>query len=75
MRVTATIDDARLRELLRLAGTDNKTEAVNRAVEAFIYFERLARLKRLRGTLADAPANEEVEAAELAELGHPGGTP
>ena len=47
-----------------MAGTENKTEAVNLAIHEFIRQERLRKFKRLRGKL-DMPTHEELEAEEL----------
>ena len=64
MRITTTIDDDTISELMRLAQTESKTEAVNRAVASFIRQERVKRFKNLRGKL-DMPSNEALETAEL----------
>lgn len=64
MRTTVTVDDQTFKRLMQLAGTENKTEAVNLAIHEFIRQERLRRFKRLRGKL-DMPTNEELEAGEL----------
>ncbi len=49
---------------MQLAGTENKTGAVNKAITSFIRQERLMRFKKLRGKL-DFPTNEASEAGEL----------
>lgn len=51
-------------KLMQLTDTDNKTEAVNRAIHEFIRQERLKRFKKLRGKL-DMPSNDELEGLEL----------
>lgn len=63
-RTTISIDDKTFEQLMQLAKTDNKTEAVNKAIAAFIKHERLLRFKKLRGKL-DLPTNEALEAGEL----------
>ena len=45
MRITTTIADEDVDELMRLVGTESKTEAVNRAIASFIRQERVKRLK------------------------------
>lgn len=45
---------------MQLAGADNKTEAVSKAITSFIKQERLMRFKKLRGKL-DPPTNEALE--------------
>lgn len=61
MRTTITIDEQKFEELLQLAGTSNRTEAVNLAVNEFIRAERVRRFKRLRGSLTEIPDNDELE--------------
>lgn len=63
-RTTISIDERTFEQLMQLAGTENKTEAVNKAITAFIKHERLMRFKKLRGKL-DIPTNEALEAGEL----------
>ncbi len=63
-RTTISIDEKTFEQLLQLAGTENKTEAVNKAITAFIRQERLTRFKKLRGKL-NMPTNEALEADEL----------
>lgn len=65
MRATISIADKTLEQLLHLAGTQNKTEAVNLAITSFIRHERVQRFKKLRGKI-DIVSNDELEAAELA---------
>lgn len=63
-RTTISIDERTFEQLMQLAGTENKTEAVNKAITSFIRQERLMRFKKLRGKL-DIPTNEALEAGEL----------
>lgn len=63
-RTTISIDEKTFEQLMQLAGTENKTEAVNKAITSFIRQERLMRFKRLRGKL-NLPTNEALEAGEL----------
>jgi hypothetical protein len=63
-RTTISIDEKTFEQLMQLAGTENKTEAVNKAITSFIRHERLMRFKKLRGKL-DIPTNEALEAGEL----------
>lgn len=63
-RTTISIDEKTFEQLMQLAGTENKTEAVNKAITAFIRQERLTRFKKLRGKL-NMPTNEALEAGEL----------
>jgi Arc/MetJ family transcription regulator len=64
IRTTISIDEKTFDRLMQLAGTDNKTEAVNKAIMSFIRQERLMRFKKLRGKL-DLPTNEALETGEL----------
>lgn len=66
MRTTITVDEQTFEQLMQLAGTDNKTEAVNLAIQEFIRRERLKRFRALRGKV-DMPTNEALEAGELEE--------
>lgn len=63
-RTTISLDERTFEQLMQLAGTENKTEAINKAIISFIRQERLARFKKLRGKL-DMPTNEALEAGEL----------
>lgn len=63
-RTTISVDEKTFEQLMQLAGTDNKTEAVNKAITSFIRQERLLRFKKLRGKL-NMPTNEALEAGEL----------
>lgn len=63
-RTTISVDERTFEQLMKLAGTENKTEAVNKAITSFIRQERLMRFKKLRGKL-DMPTNEALEAGEL----------
>lgn len=65
MRTTISIDEQILEHLLQVAGTENKTKAVNLAITSFIRQERVARFKKLRGKL-DIPSNDELEQEEIA---------
>ena len=64
-RTTISVDERTLAQLMQLAGTENKTEAVNMAIRSFIRQERVRRFKMLRGKLTDLPSNDALEAAEL----------
>jgi Arc/MetJ family transcription regulator len=64
VRTTISIDEKMFDQLMELAGTNNKTEAVNKAITSFIRQERLMRFKKLRGKL-DFPTNEALETGEL----------
>lgn len=65
MRTTVSIDERKFEELMRLAGTDSKTEAVNLAVSEFIRAERVRRFKRLRGKRGHLPDNDEIERLDV----------
>lgn len=64
IRTTISIDEKTFEQLMQLVGTDNKTEAVNKAITSFIRQERLMRFKKLRGKL-NLPTNEALETGEL----------
>lgn len=61
MRTTITIADETFKKLMQLAKTNNKTEAVNLAIHAFIHQAHLRRFKELRGKI-DQP-NEALESS------------
>jgi hypothetical protein len=66
MRTTITVDDHLLRELLALTETDNRTAAINAAIEGHVRRLKLEGLRSLAGQV-DIAANEEIEAIDLAE--------
>jgi hypothetical protein len=66
VRTTITVDDDLLRELLALMETDNRTAAINAAIEGHVRRLKLAGLRALAGQI-DIAANDEIEAADLEE--------
>jgi Arc/MetJ family transcription regulator len=66
MRATITVDDELLRELLLLTGTDNRTAAINAAIEGHARRLKIEGLRGLAGKVAIA-SNEQIEAADLEE--------
>ena len=66
MRTTITVHDDLLRELMALTETDNRTAAINAAIEAHVRRLKLEGLRSLAGTVEIA-SNDEIEAADLAE--------
>jgi Arc/MetJ family transcription regulator len=66
MRTTITIDDDLLRELLALTETDNRTAAINAAIEGHVRRLKLEGLRDLAGQV-DIASNDELEAADLEE--------
>ena len=67
MRTIITLSDETARELLAATGTDDLTQAVSMAVEAFLRRHRLEDLRALRGKV-DILSNDELEAPEPSEL-------
>ena len=67
MRTSITLNDETIRELLEVTNTTNMTQAVSTAVNEYLRRRRLERFRALRGKV-DITSNEEIEAAELAEL-------
>ena len=67
MRTIITLSDETARELLAATGTDDLTQAVSMAVEAFLRRHRLEDLRALRGKV-DILSNDELEATEPSEL-------
>ena len=65
MRASITIPDERLEELLIVAGTRNRTAAVNQAIEAYVRQRKRERLAGLAGGV-DILDNEVIEAADHA---------
>ena len=68
MRATITVDDDLLHELLVLTGTENRTAAINAAIESHVRRLKIDALRSLAGRV-DIESNEEIEAADLAEAG------
>lgn len=66
MRTTVTIEDDDFHELMRIADTDNRTEAVNIAIRAYIRAQRIRRFKALRGAVPEFPDNSELEEPDVA---------
>ena len=66
MRTTITISDETFAELLRLSGQENRTKAVQIAVEYYNRRMRLERLRAMRGTL-DVVDTEALDRADLEE--------
>ena len=67
MRTIITLSDETARELLAATGTDDLTQAVSMAVEAFLRRHRLEDLRALRGKV-DILSNDELEAPEPSGL-------
>ena len=68
MRTSVTLNDETLQELLEVTETTNMTQAVSTAVNEYLRRRRLERFRALKGNV-DIISNEEIEAAELGELG------
>lgn len=66
MRTTITIPDETFVELLRLSGQENRTKAVQMAVEYYNHRMKLERLRAMRGTL-DIVGTEALDQADLEE--------
>ena len=66
MRTTVTIPDETFAELLRLSGQENRTRAVQVAVEYYNRRMKLERLRAMRGTL-DIVETEALDQADLEE--------
>lgn len=66
MRTTITIPDETFAELLRLSGQENRTKAVQMAVEYYNRRMKLERLRAMRGTL-DIVGTETLDQADLEE--------
>ena len=70
MRTTITLSDETFAELLRLSGQENRTKAVQIAVEYYNRRMRLERLRAMRGTLdvVDTKALDRADLEEQAQL-------
>lgn len=66
MRTTVTIPDELLDELLALAITDNRTQAINEAIQGHVRRAKIQKLIALRGQV-DIAENEEIESWDEAE--------
>ena len=66
MRTTITIPDETFEDLLRLSGEENRTKAVQVAVEYYNRRMKLERLRAMRGTL-DLEGTEDLDQADLEE--------
>lgn len=67
MRVSPTLNDETLQDLLEVTNTTNMTQAVSTAVDEYLRRRRLERLRALRGAV-EITSDGEIEAAETAEL-------
>jgi len=52
MRTTLEVDEAKLKELMRLLDVSSKTDAINRAIEECLRARRRTRLRELAGKLS-----------------------
>ena len=66
MRTTITIPDETFEDLLKLSGEENRTKAVQVAVEYYNRRMKLERLRAMRGTL-DLEGTEDLDQADLQE--------
>ena len=66
MRTTITIPDETFEDLLRLSGEENRTKAVQVAVEYYNRRMKLERLRAMRGTL-DLEGTEDLDQVDLEE--------
>ena len=66
MRATITIDDRLVDELLRYAGTSNRSAAINAAVDAYVRRAKIDGLMALAGRV-DILSNEEIESADMVQ--------
>lgn len=67
MRVSLTLNDETLQELLEVTNTINMTQAVSTALNEYLRRRRLERIRALRGEVEIA-SDEEIEAVEQGEL-------
>ena len=67
MRVSVTLDDSVLENLMALTGETDPARAVAAAVISFIHTAKLEQLRQFRGRVP-VLSNDEIEAGELEEL-------
>ncbi len=65
MRVTFTIDDDELNELMRLTGLTSRSAAVREAIQSFIHQQRLQRVLGLQGSMIVDDVWEETRRLEV----------
>jgi Arc/MetJ family transcription regulator len=68
MKTTIDIPDADLADAMRFTGAKTKREAVVRAMQEFNRLERVRRVCALFGTFESTMTNDEIEAADVAEM-------
>jgi len=66
MRTTVSIPDELLDEMLALAGTGNRTRAINEAIQGYVRRTKIQKLIALRGKV-DIAENDEIESWDEAE--------
>jgi len=67
LRTTVTMSDEIASDLMRFTEARTRTEAVNRAVEEWVRWERIRRLRSLRGRLSVETSIEGLRQAEILE--------
>ena len=68
MRLTVSIEDYMVPELMRLTDARTKTEAVNRAISEWIRSKKLQKIKELRGKIAINNNLKEIRSLEIDEI-------
>lgn len=68
MRITVTISDKSLEELLTITHAKKKSKAITKAVESFLREQKLALLLSLRGKLKLNDNLKDIKALELKKL-------
>ena len=68
MKTTINIPDSRMKALLKATKAKTKTEAINKAIEEFIYQENVKALLALEGSSADFMSQDELQEMRHLEL-------
>jgi hypothetical protein len=68
MKTTLNIPDSRIEALLKATKAKTKTEAINKAIEEFIYQENVKALLALEGSSADFMSQDELQEMRHLEL-------
>ena len=68
MRISVTIQDHLISDLMDIAHTKNKTQAVNTAVKEWIRLKKLQKIKSFRGKLKIENNLVELRDLEISEI-------
>ncbi|MDA2936870.1 ribbon-helix-helix domain-containing protein [Acidobacteria bacterium AH-259-A15] len=68
MRITISIDEKMINELMQLEGVRNRSQAIRRAVEAYLRRRRIENFKKLAGSRLCDLDWQKMEQEEIQQL-------